>query len=66
MNVLKKYKLKWQQEELMRRYSILENLQTKHSGDMAFFRYIQRELDFLDEETECIRRSLIGGEVNGC
>lgn len=55
MNILKRYRLKKQQKELMRRYAILEQLQTEHSGDEYFYRCTQKEMDTLDEEAEYIR-----------
>ena len=58
MNILKKYRLKKQQKALMRRYAILEQLQTEHSGDEYFYRYAQKEMDAIDEEAEQIRHVL--------
>lgn len=55
MNILKRYRLKKQQKELVRRYAILEQLQTEHSGDEYFYRYAQKEMDAIDEEAEQIR-----------
>lgn len=60
MNILKRYRLKKQQKELMRRYAILEELQTEHSGDEYFYRGIQKEMDALDEQAEHIRGILEG------
>ena len=60
MNILKRYRLKKQQKELMRRYAILEQLQTEHSGDEYFYRYAQKEMDALDSEAEHIRGILEG------
>ena len=57
---LKRYRLKKQQKELMRRYAILEELQTEHSGDEYFYRGIQKEMDALDEQAEHIRGILEG------
>ena len=54
MNILKRYRLKKQQKELVRRYAILEQLQTEHSGDEYFYRYAQKEMDAIDEEAEHI------------
>ena len=58
MKILKKYRLKKQQKELVRRYAILEQLQTEHSGDEYFYRYAQKEMDAIDEEAEQIRHVL--------
>ena len=58
MNILKRYRLKKQQKELVRRYVILEQLQTEHSGDEYFYRYAQKEMDAIDEEAEQIRHVL--------
>ena len=55
MNILKRYRLKKQQKELMRRYAILEQLQTEHSDDEYFYRCTQKEMDALDEQAEHIR-----------
>ena len=55
MNILTRYRLKKQQKELMRRYAILEQLQTEHSGDEYFYRCTQKEMDALDEQAEHIR-----------
>lgn len=44
----------------MRRYAILEELQTEHSGDEYFYRGIQKEMDALDEQAEHIRGILEG------
>ncbi len=60
MNILKRYRLKKQQKELMRRYAILEQLQTEHSGDEYFYRCTQKEMDALDREAEHIRGLLEG------
>lgn len=60
MNILKRYRLKKQQKELMRRYAILEELQTEHGGDEYFYRGIQKEMDALDEQAEHIRGILEG------
>lgn len=60
MNIMKRYKLKKQQRELMRKYEILEHLQTEHSEDEYFYKYIQCEMDALDEEVEHIRGILEG------
>lgn len=60
MNILKRYRLKKQQKELMRKRDILERLQTEHSNDMYFYRYMQREMDALDEKAEHIRGILEG------
>ena len=61
MNILKRYRLKKQQKELVRRYAILEQLQTEHSGDEYFYRYAQKEMDAIDEEAEQIRHVLERG-----
>lgn len=61
MNILKRYRLKKQQKELVRRYAILEQLQTEHSGDEYFYRYAQKEMDAIDEEAEQIRHVLETG-----
>ena len=58
MNILKRYRLKKQQKELVRRYAILEQVQTEHSGDEYFYRYAQKEMDAIDEEAEQIRHVL--------
>ena len=60
MNILKRYRLKKQQRELMRKYAIMEHLQTEHSQDEYFYEYMQREIDALDEQTEHIRGILEG------
>lgn len=60
MNILKRYCLKKQQKAIMRRYAILEELQTEHSEDERFYEYIQREMDALDREAEHIRCILEG------
>ena len=60
MNILKRYRLKKQQKELMRRYTILEQLQTEHSEDEYFYRCTQKEMDALDEQAEHIRGVLEG------
>ncbi|RKI87123.1 hypothetical protein D7V94_21475 [Parablautia intestinalis] len=60
MNILKRYRLKKQQKELMRRYAILEQLQTEHNEDEYFYKYTQCEMDSLDEQAEYIRGILEG------
>lgn len=60
MNVWRKHQLKKQQRDLIRRYAILEQLQTEHSGDEYFYRGIQKEMDALDEQAEHIRGILEG------
>ncbi len=60
MNILKRCRLKKQQKELMRKYEILERLQTEHSNNEYCYRYIQRKMDALDEESEHIRGILEG------
>lgn len=60
MNIFKRYRLKKQQRAIMHRYAILEELQTKHSGDECFYEYIQNEMDALDGEAEHIRSILEG------
>ncbi len=60
MKIFKKYRLKKQQKELVRRYAILEQLQTEHSGDEYFYRCTQKEMDALDEQAEHIRGILEG------
>ncbi len=60
MNILKRYRLKKQQKELMRKYEILEHLQTEHGGDEYFYKYAQNEMDALDEKAEHIRGILEG------
>ena len=60
MNILKRYQLEKQQKELMRRYTILEQLQTEHSEDEYFYRCTQKEMDALDSEAEYIRGILEG------
>lgn len=63
MNILKRYRLKEQQKALMRRYAILEEMQTEHSEDEHFYEYTQREMDALDREAEHIR-GLLEGRCN--
>ena len=58
MKIFKKYRLKKQQKELVRRYAILEQLQTEHSDDEYFYRCTQKEMDAIDEEAEQIRHVL--------
>ena len=60
MNVWKKHQLKKQQRVLMRRYAILEQLQTEPSEDEYFYRCTQKEMDALDEQAEHIRGILEG------
>lgn len=60
MSILKRYQLKKQQRELMRKYAIMEQLQTEHSEDEYFYKYTQREMDALDEQMEHIRGILEG------
>lgn len=60
MNILKRYRLKKQQKAIMRRYAILEELQTEHSEDEHFYEYSQGEMDALDREAEHIRGILEG------
>lgn len=60
MNILKRYQLKKQQRALMRKYAIMEQLQTEHSDDEYFYKYTQREMDALDEKVEHIRGLLDG------
>ncbi len=60
MNVWRKHQLKKQQRALMRRYAILEQLQTEHSEDEYFYRCTQKEMDALDEQAEHIRGILEG------
>lgn len=60
MNVWRKHQLKKQQRALMRRYAILEQLQTEHSEDEYFYRCTQKEMDALDEQVEHIRGILEG------
>lgn len=42
----------------MRRYTILEQLQTEYSEDEYFYRCTQKEMDAIDEESEQIRHVL--------
>lgn len=44
----------------MRRYAIMEHLQTEHSQDEYFYKYTQREMDAMDEEAEHLRGILEG------
>lgn len=44
----------------MRRYAILEQLQTEHGQDEYFYKYTQREMDAMDEEAERLRGILEG------
>lgn len=60
MNILKRYRLKKQQKELMRKYAIMEQLQREHNEDEYFYKYTQREMDALDEQAEHIRGILEG------
>lgn len=60
MNILKRCRLKKQQKELMRKYEILEHLQTEHSEDECFYKYTRREMDALDAKAEHIRGILEG------
>ena len=60
MNILKRYQLEKTAKELMRRYTILEQLQTEHSEDEYFYRCTQKEMDALDEQAEHIRGILEG------
>ncbi|MDE7177061.1 MAG: hypothetical protein K2O59_04535 [Lachnospiraceae bacterium] len=60
MNLIKRYKLKKCQKELMRRYAIMEHLQTEHSQDEYFYKYTQKEMDAIDEQAEHIRGILEG------
>ena len=60
MNILKRYQLEKTAKELMRRYTILEQLQTEHSEDEYFYRSTQKEMDALDEQAEHIRGVLEG------
>lgn len=60
MNILKRYQLKKQQRALIRKYAIMERLQTEHSEDEYFYKYTQREMDALDEQAEHIRGILEG------
>ena len=55
MNILKRYQLEKTAKELMRRYTILEQLQTEHSEDEYFYRCTQKEM-----EAEHIRGVLEG------
>ena len=60
MNIVKCYKLKKRQKELMQIYDILEQLQTENSDDVYFYRYIQNKMDAIDEQAEHIRGVLEG------
>lgn len=60
MNIIKRYRLKKQQKELMRVRDIYERLQTDHSEDECFYRYMQSRMDDLDEQAEHIRGVLEG------
>lgn len=50
------YKFLEQQKALADKWKMLEQVQTEYSGDQQLFRCIQRGLDALDEQMECIRR----------
>ncbi|MCM1325247.1 MAG: hypothetical protein NC094_01355 [Bacteroidales bacterium] len=60
MNILKRYRLRKQQKELMRKYEILEELQTEYSNNEYYYRHIQQKMDAVDEEAEYIRGILEG------
>lgn len=60
MNVLKKYRLKKQQKALMQKREIYERLQTEHNDDEFFQKYIQHEMDALNDKAEFIREILEG------
>lgn len=60
MNFLKRYHLKKQQRELMKKRDVYEQLQTEHSKDVYFYEYTQRVMDSLDEKAEQIRGLLEG------
>ena len=60
MNILKKYRLRKQQQILMQEREVCERLQTEHSKDKDFYRYIQAKMDSLNEEAEHIRGILEG------
>lgn len=55
MSILKRYQLKKQQGALMRKYAIMEQLQTEHSEDEYFYKYTQKEMDAIDKEAEHIQ-----------
>lgn len=55
MNISKRCQLKKQQRALMQKRDIYERLQTEHNDDEHFQKYIQHEMDALDEEAEIIR-----------
>ena len=58
MNILKRYRLKKQQKQLMQNRDFYEQLQTEHSGNEYFYRCTQKEMDAIDEEAEQIRHVL--------
>lgn len=60
MNILKRYRLKKQQKELMQKRDIYEQLQTEHSENEYFYRCTQKEMDALDEQAEYSRGILEG------
>lgn len=60
MNILKRHRLKKQQNALMQKRDIYEQLQTEHSEDEYFYKYTQCEMDALDEQAEHIRGILEG------
>lgn len=60
MSILKRYRLKKQQKELMQKREIYERLQTEHSDNEYCHKYMQRKMDALDEEAEHIRGILEG------
>lgn len=60
MNFLKKWWLKKQRDDLLRKWDYLERLQVDHSHDELFFKYLQRRMDSVDEQLEHIRWVLNG------
>ena len=56
----KTVQVKKQQKEWMRIRDIYEQLQTEHSEDECFYRYMQNRMDDLDEQAGHIRGVLEG------
>lgn len=60
MNIIKRYRLKKQQKELMQIRNVYERLQTDRNRDEYFCRYAQDMMDNLEEQAEHIRGVLEG------
>ena len=60
MSILKRYRLKKQQVELMQKHDLYERLQTERGDDEYFQKYTQREMDALDEQAEHVRGIIEG------